>query len=235
MRMWFPRRECLTKLPLLSSPTPLALLPLNLAQQFRDVKRLKMPGGSCSLPGGMLGSPPLQMCPRRLGWEGSCLCVRPAWGHRELLLGQGPFRFLIWLPLPTLHRTISRWLRAALWQEKGSWSITGAGPRGGPERGGTGEEGSASLHLSCHPLPPLLPDGAIIGWEEGRKPQGAATGLTSCLIPEKGKISYAEFTASAQVGVGAGQDGSQLYGVDGFPLHVPPATHLALIRHSVRG
>lgn len=92
MRMWFPRRGCLTKLPLLSSPTPLALPSLNLAQQFRAVKRRKIPGGLAS---------------RREVWLTPCTdvskefamgreaCVRPVWGRTELCLGQGPFRFLL--------------------------------------------------------------------------------------------------------------------------------------------
>lgn len=83
-----------------------------------------------------------------------------------------------------------------------------------------GEEGSAPLHLGSHPHLHCY----LMGQKEGGRKAGSHKGLprlTSCLTLEKGKISYAEFTASTQVEVGAGQDGSQLCGVDGFPLHAP--------------
>lgn len=91
-------------------------------------------------------------------------------GTRELLPGQGPFRFLIMAASAHTSGGTSRWLRAALWPE-GSWSMAGAGPSEGPERGGQGGGGSASLHLSSHPLLHCYLMGQREGGE-GRKPQG---------------------------------------------------------------
>lgn len=94
MRMWFPWRGCLTKLPLLSSPTPLALPSLNLAQQFRAVKRHKIPGGLASRREVCLT--PFTDVSKEFGMgRDLSACVRPVWGRTELRLGQGPFHFLL--------------------------------------------------------------------------------------------------------------------------------------------
>lgn len=149
-------------------------------------------------------------------------------GTRELLPGQGPFRFLIMAASAHTSGGTSRWLRAALWLE-GSWSMAGAGPSEGPERGGQEGGGSASLHLSSHPLLHCY----LMGQQEGGKAGNHRGCRRSHFLPHPRKGEGP--TASPQAAVGAGQAGSQLYSGGWISPPCSPATHATLTQHSVRG
>lgn len=109
--------------------------------------------------------------------------------------------------------------------------MTGAGPWGCPMRGGQGEGGSTSLRLSSHPFLHCYLMGQE-GGVGGQETTGAATGLTSCLTPEKGKVSQ----LPPELEWGLGRMAASSVWVGGFlPPSPLPHTHLSLTQHSVRG
>ena len=149
--------------------------------------------------------------------------MRLVWGHRAQLLGQGPI--LTILPLCTLQRGTSTWPRAAL----GRGGVLGRDrgrPMGVPHEG---RPGRGRVYLSAPqlpPLPPLLLDGARGGSGRAGNHRGCHR---SHFLPHTRKGEG--LTASSRVGVGAGQDGSQLCLGGWISPSISPATH-TLVTHS---
>lgn len=150
MRMWLPGED--------APPSPSTILPAPLPptpespQKLRAVRRLRVPGRAHWLPRGRSDEPPVQMHPRRLGWEGPA-CVRGPCGDRELLQDRA-----LHLAASAHTQSTSRRLAAALWQGEG------------PEHGGEAREGRVCT--SAPQLHPLLL-GYLMGQQGGggdRKP-----------------------------------------------------------------
>lgn len=89
MKMWFPRRGCLTK----PSTTPIPSAPETASEMWK--KPYKTWGGGGRGARWLLGGPMnplLQLCPRRPGWKGAAWVRRCVWGRGSPAPRTGPLR-----------------------------------------------------------------------------------------------------------------------------------------------